>query len=118
MRRSPLLLAPLLLGAVPASAVTPMSPLRCTTLHAINQSIGEPTGLEGTSSVISPADLRVEDRHFTATLTTHDTHGSETVSYRIARAGLAFEATALRHRNDIGEEHIIRMSGTCVTAAP
>ncbi|MDB5690656.1 MAG: hypothetical protein JWL91_2532 [Sphingomonas bacterium] len=118
MRRPPLLLVAMLAGATPAAGTPPLPSLRCTIAQALNGSTGEPTGMEGRSSLIAAGELTLDGGDFTASTTTHDAHGSEVVSYRIRRAGLAFEATALRKRDDIGEEHLIRLSGRCTRFTP
>lgn len=106
-----------LCAIAPAGAVTPLSPLRCTIEKAGNRSIGEPTGLEGTTTLFLPAELTVDGADFTAQRVSRDPHGEEVTRYRIRRAGLAFEATAYRKRHDIGEEHILHLTGRCVHAA-
>jgi hypothetical protein len=120
MRRLPILpaiMAASFCAIAPAGAVTPLSPLRCTIEKAVNRSIGEPTGLEGTTTLFLPAELTVDGADFTAQRVSSDPHGEEVVRYHIRRAGLAFEATAYRKRHDIGEEHILDLAGRCVRAA-
>jgi hypothetical protein len=116
MRACPILALMMLHCAAGGAAIPATSPLRCTITHAANRSTGEPTGMEGQSVLFSATDLKPQESIFTAHQIAHDRHGSETIDYHIQRAGLAFEATALRLRDDIGEEHIILLSGRCTPA--
>jgi hypothetical protein len=108
----------LLCGAVPADAITPMSPLRCTVDHIANELQGELTMYDGRSVLLLPTKLEVDGDYFNSRQTFHETHLTDTIDYRIDRTSLHFEGTMLRRRDDVSAEQMVRVFGTCIHPTP
>jgi hypothetical protein len=118
MRLALVLQIVVLCGAFPAGAITPMSPLRCTVDHMVNELQGELVMYDGRSAILLPTDLKVDGDYFTGRRAFYEAHLTDTIDYRIARATLHFEGTMLREHHGVGEKQAVRLTGTCAHKVP
>lgn len=103
----PFLCCPALADAAPAAR------LSCTVESAANESTGEPVPAEGHVFQHRLTDLKAEGERYTRSETIETPDSRSELSHAIDRASGRFETVAIQTRHDLGEEHAIRMNGTC-----
>jgi hypothetical protein len=93
--------------------------LVCTADRAVNQSTGDPVPDE--LRVVRHGRANIKARPggvLVANYSRRNEQGGMDAEYRIVRTTGRFDAEAIETRNDIGEEHVIRLAGICVDEAP
>jgi hypothetical protein len=105
-------LCAVLAGAAPALAATEPA-LTCTIETAANESTGEPVVFQNKTMVHALKDLRQDGDYYLGKQSLDDQDAHNEIAYRISRKTGRFEARYVQTRHDIGEEHVIRSTGTC-----
>jgi hypothetical protein len=106
------IVAILSLALVAAIAGPPSAGLRCTAGEVRNESTGQALPAGRTFTHMGN-QLREDGDFYVRTETIADEHGSTDIDHRIDRRTGIFETIAMQTVHEVGEQYMIRTTGTC-----